>query len=77
MHRTKRHSGKWTHVGSGGGAVCLFHHHSVDDTVFLHFGHSGLNQKEIRVSGQFVDVFIQSAFHYTYVLFEVKLRLNH
>lgn len=41
------------HLRAGwGGTVPLFHHHSVDDTVFLRFGHSGLNQRQIRVSKQ-------------------------
>lgn len=41
-----------TYPWDGGGIAPLFHHHSVDDTIFLHFRHSGLNQRQIRVSKQ-------------------------
>lgn len=40
------------HLRAGGGTVPLFYHHSVYDAIFRHFRHSGLKQRETRVSKQ-------------------------
>ncbi len=55
------------HPRAGRGTVPLFYHHSIDDTVFRHFRHSGLKKREIRVSKQsFCGFFFQRAFQCTY-----------